>query len=53
MLQKIFDVGNMGIAALESHAEVDKHKMKLPSSGTVNIQQFYIKLPISLMTKGH
>ena len=31
----------MGIAALESHAEGDTHKMKLASSGTVNIQQLY------------
>ena len=32
---KTFDIGNMGIAALESHAKGDKHKMKLSSSGTV------------------
>ena len=25
---KTFDIGNMGIAALESHAKDDKHKMK-------------------------
>ena len=31
----------MGIAALESHAKDDKHKMKLSSSGTVKIQQLY------------
>ena len=31
----------MGIAALESHAKGDKHKMKLSSSGVVNIQQLY------------
>ena len=31
----------MGIAALESHVKGDKHKMKLSSFGTVNIQQLY------------
>ena len=31
----------MGIAALESHAKGDKHKMKLSSSGTVNILQLH------------
>ena len=31
----------MGIAALESHAKGDKHKMKLSSSGTVNTQLLY------------
>ena len=36
---KTFDIGIMGIAALESHANGDKHKIKLPSSGTVYIQQ--------------
>ena len=35
---KTFDIGNMSIAALESHAKGDKHMMKLSSSGTVNIQ---------------
>ena len=38
---KTFDIGNMGIADLESHAKGDKYKMKLSSSGTVYIQQFY------------
>ena len=38
---KTFDIGNMGIAALESHAKGDKHKIKLSSSATVNIQQLY------------
>lgn len=38
---KTFDIGIMGIAALESHAKGDKHKIKLPSSGTVYTQQLY------------
>ena len=38
---KTFDIGNMGIAALESDAKSDKHKMKLSFSGTVNIQHLY------------
>ena len=38
---KIFDIENMGIVALESHAEGDTHKMKLASSGTVNIQHLH------------
>ena len=36
---KTFDIGNIGIAALESHAKDDKDKMKSSSSGAVNIQQ--------------
>ena len=31
----------MSITALESHAKGDKHKIKLSSSGTVNIQQLH------------
>ena len=38
---KTFDIGNIGIAALESHAKGDKHKLKLLSSGTINIQQLH------------
>ena len=38
---KTFDTGNMGITALESHSKGDKNKMKLLSSGKVNIQQLY------------
>ena len=38
---KTFDIVNMGIAALESHAKGDKYKTKLSRSGTVNIQQLY------------
>ena len=29
---KTFDIGNMGIEALENHAKGDKHKIKLSSS---------------------
>ena len=38
---KTFYIGNMGIVAPESHANSDKHKMKLSSSQTVNIQLLY------------
>ena len=38
---KTFDIGNMGIAPLESHTKGDKHKMKLSSAGAVNIQELY------------
>ena len=42
----------MGIAALKSHAKGDKHKIKLSSSGTVNIQQLY-KATNQSGEKGH
>ena len=38
---KTFHIGNMDIEVLKSHAKGDKYKMKLSSSGTINIQQLY------------
>ena len=38
---KPFDNGNIVIVTLESHAKVDKHKVKLSSTGAVNIQVLY------------
>ena len=38
---KTFYIENMGIVAPESHANSGKHKMKLSSSQTVNIQRLY------------